>query len=103
VIDKIVVKRNSTGLSPLRIFVSDPNESLRIISQEGVRKGLAVVRSTSPLRFAVRIRDVERSLLKLYVPTRDQIARECAEIRRKWTSAERARRWQGRSAKGRYE
>jgi uncharacterized membrane protein YeaQ/YmgE (transglycosylase-associated protein family) len=87
----------------MRIPICDPNESLRIVSRGRMREGLEVVTTTSTLDFAVRLLDVDRSLLKMDLPTREQIARECAAIRKKWSPAERARRWRGRSTQRRYE
>jgi hypothetical protein len=84
----------------MRNPICDPNGSLRIVSRDSLREGLAVVTTTSTVDIAVRMLDVERNLLKMYLPTRDQIARECAAIRKKWSSAERARRWRGRSTNG---
>jgi hypothetical protein len=85
----------------MRNSICGPNESLRIVSRDSFREGVAVVRTTSTLEVAVRMLDVERNLLKMYLPTRDQISRECSAIRKKWSPAERARRWQGRSTNGR--
>ena len=87
----------------MRMPICDPNESLRLVSRDNFRQGLAVVTTTSTLDVAVRMFEVERKLLKMYLPTRDEIARECSAIRKKWTPAERARRWQGRSTNGRHE
>jgi len=92
--------RRLTGLSPLRVPFSDPDQSLRIVCRDSSREGLAVVTTTSTADFAVRMLDVERNLLKMYLPTREEIARECSAIRKKWSPAERARRWRGRSTNG---
>ena len=87
-------------MSPMGIPISEPNESLRIVCRDSSREGLAVVTTTSTTDFAVRMLDVERNLLKMYLPTREEIARECSAIRKKWSPAERARRWRGRSTNG---
>ena len=90
-------------MSPMGIPISEPNESLRIVCRDSSREGLAVVTTTSTADFAVRMRDVERNQIKMYLPTREEIARECSAIRKKWTPAERARRWKGRSTSDGYE
>jgi hypothetical protein len=100
---KRFAQRKTIGSSPMRMPICDPNASLRIVSRDNFREGLAVVTTTSTLDVAVRMLEVERKLLRMYLPTRDEIARECSAIRKKWTPAERARRWQGRSANGRHE
>jgi len=84
----------------MRIPICDPNQSLRIVCRDSLREGIAVVTTTSTLAVAVRMLDVERNLLRMYLPTREQIARECSAIRKKWSPAERARRWRGRSTNG---
>jgi len=100
--NKISAKRKSTRLSLMRIPICDPQESLRIVSRDSFREGVAVVTTTRPLEFAVRMLDVERNLL-MYLPTREQIARECSAIRKKWSPDEKARRWRGRSTNRRHE
>jgi hypothetical protein len=84
----------------MQVPIRDPNESLRIVCRDSVPEGSAVVTTTSTSEVAARMLDVERNLLKMYLPTRDEIARECSAIRKKWNSAERARRWRGRSTNG---
>jgi hypothetical protein len=87
----------------MRMPICDANQSLRLVPRDSLREGVAVVTRTRTLEVAVRMLDVERTLLKMYLPTRDQIARECSAIRKKWSPTERARRWRGRSTNGRRE
>jgi len=87
----------------MRVPIRDPDRSLRIVSRDSVVEGLKVVTMTSTADFADRILAVERNLLRMYLPTREEIARECSAIRKKWTSAERARRWRVLSTNGGHE
>jgi hypothetical protein len=93
--NKKVAKPESTVVSPLRIPLAGPNESLWITYREGLRDGYAAVTTTSTLESVGRIYDREPHVLKKYVPTREEIKRQCSVIRRQWSPAERARRWQG--------
>jgi hypothetical protein len=79
--------------------IADLEESLRIIYRESMRERSATVMTTSTLELADRTPVREPHVLKMYLPTRDEIRRRCSAIRRKWTPDEKAKRWRGRSTK----
>jgi hypothetical protein len=101
--NKKIAKPESTALSPIRIPIAGPNESLWIICRKGLRDRRAAVTTTRTLKSVARIYDREPHVFKKYVPTRDEIKRQCSVIRRQWSPAERARRWRGEAADRGYE
>jgi hypothetical protein len=82
--------------------IADLEKSLRIY-RESMGEGPATVVTTSTLKLAARLPIREPHMLKMYVPTRDEIKRRCSAIRRQWTPGEKAKRWRGCSTKRRPE
>jgi hypothetical protein len=79
--------------------IADLEESLRMIYRETMRERSVRAMSTSTLELADRTPVGEPHVLKMYLPTRDEIRHRCSAIRRKWTPVEKAKRWRGRSTK----
>jgi hypothetical protein len=85
------------------IPIGDLEESLRILYRETMHEGSPTVMTTTTLDFGARMPVREPHVLKMYLPTRDEIKCQCSEIRRQWTPGEKAKRWRGRSTKRRPE
>jgi hypothetical protein len=81
------------------IPITDLEKSLRLLYRDSLREGSATVVATSTLNIPARMPDREPHALNLYLPTRDEIKRQCSAIRRQWTPGEKAKRWRGRSTK----
>jgi len=98
-----IAQPKSTASAPIRGLIPDPDESLRIVYRERLREGSAIVMTTGTLEIPARMPDREPHVLGMFLPTREEIRRQCSAIRRQWSPGEKARRWRGRSAKGQLE
>ena len=135
------VKPESIVLSPIRVVIADPDESLLALYRESLREGFEVVTTSSASECVARMRErvpdvlllelqlprgesIERLLPQLpelldfaaedelvrsvseqgmYLPTRDEIRRQCSEIRRRWSPTEKVKRWRGHLANRQHE
>ena len=79
--------------------IADLEKSLLTLYRDSMREGSVRLMATSTLDFAARLPIREPHVLKMYLPTQDEIRSRCLAISRKWTPSERARRWRGRPTK----